>query len=207
MNTVGVFWLGQIAFGTTEGLIAAGLYALYSSLPFTWTADLNAENYQTIFITLSIGSFILFIQNGSQYYLVLAGFSGFLTMLLNQSSAPYFLSYFVYTAFISSDPTDFSLLFAAFALPYLVLFSFYLLKGVKFSHLMTVFLIRPTVRGLSYVLDTVPKKGKWVKSERHSHKGEQLRLNLISHLLEAAPIWIIGSGGLLLLLIKPTLPP
>ncbi|MCH7886465.1 MAG: tetratricopeptide repeat protein [Candidatus Marinimicrobia bacterium] len=207
MNTLGVFWLGLTAFGTTEGLIAAGLYAFYSSLPFTWTADLNAENYQTLFITLSIGSFTLFMQTGSQFYLVLAGFSGFLTMLLKQSSAPYFLSYFVYTAYINSDLTNFSLLFAAFALPYMLFFSFYLLKGVKFSHLMHVFLIRPTIRGLSYVLDRLPENGKWVKSERHSHKWEQLRLNLRSHLLEAAPIWIIGSAGLTMLLLKPTQPP
>ena len=207
MNTLGVFWLGLIAFGTTEGLIAAALYAFYSSLPFTWTADLNAENYQTIFITLSVGSFILFMQTGSQFYLVVAGFAGFLTMLLKQSSAPYFLSYFVYTSIISYDLTDLSLLFAAFALPYMLFFSFYLLKGVKFSHLMHVFLIRPTIRGLSYVLDRIPENGKWVKSERHSHKWEQLRLNLGSHLLEAAPIWIIGIGGLVMLLLKSAQPP
>ena len=144
LNTLGVFWLGYVAFSVEVGLVAAGIYAFYSSVPFTWTADQNPENYQTLFITLSTGAFIQYLGTGSDIWLVFSGVAAFLTMLLKQNSLPYFAGFGFLQLFILNDYTGFMLFSGSVTIPYLLLFGFYMTKGFSLKYLFGTFLIYPS---------------------------------------------------------------
>ena len=196
LNTLGVFWLGKVAFNVEVGLVAAGIYAFYSSVPFTWTADENPENYQTVFITLSTAAFIQYVRTGSDIWLVFSGVTAFLTMLLKQNSLPYFAGFGYLQLFILNDYTSFWLFSFSVTVPYLLLFVFYMSKGHSLKMLLGTFLIYPSLHAISYIMNLRWENGNWVTHKEELSKLTQLKINLSAYMKESSPLWIAGILGL-----------
>ena len=196
LNTLGVFWLGYVAFSVEVGLVAAGIYAFYSSVPFTWTADHNPENYQTLFITLSTGAFIQYIGTGSDIWLVFSGVAAFLTMLLKQNSLPYFAGFGFLQLFILNDYTGFMLFSGSVTIPYLLLFGFYMTKGFSLKYLFGTFLIYPSLDAISYIMNLTLENGNWVTEKEELSKFAQLKINVSAYMKESSPLWLAGLLGL-----------
>lgn len=196
LNTLGVFWLGYVAFSVEVGLVAAGIYAFYSSVPFTWTADQNPENYQTLFITLSTGAFIQYIGTGSDIWLVFSGVAAFLTMLLKQNSLPYFAGFGFLQLFILNDYTGFMLFSGSVTIPYLLLFGFYMTKGFSLKYLFGTFLIYPSLHAISYIMNLTLENGNWVTEKEELSKFAQLKINVSAYMKESSPLWLAGLLGL-----------
>ena len=196
LNTLGVFWLGYVAFSVEVGLVAAGIYAFYSSVPFTWTADQNPENYQTLFITLSTGAFIQYLGTGSEIWLVFSGVAAFLTMLLKQNSLPYFAGFGFLQLFILNDYTGFMLFSGSVTIPYLLLFGFYMTKGFSLKYLFGTFLIYPSLHAISYIMNLTLENGNWVTEKEELSKFAQLKINVSAYMKESSPLWLAGLLGL-----------
>ena len=196
LNTLGVFWLGYVAFSVEVGLVAAGIYAFYSSVPFTWTADQNPENYQTLFITLSTGAFIQYLGTGSDIWLVFSGVAAFLTMLLKQNSLPYFAGFGFLQLFILNDYTGFMLFSGSVTIPYLLLFGFYMTKGFSLKYLFGTFLIYPSLHAISYIMNLTLENGNWVTEKEELSKFAQLKINVSAYMKESSPLWLAGLLGL-----------
>ena len=196
LNTLGVFWLGYVAFSVEVGLVAAGIYAFYSSVPCTWTADQNPENYQTLFITLSTGAFIQYIGTGSDIWLVFSGVAAFLTMLLKQNSLPYFAGFGFLQLFILNDYTGFMLFSGSVTIPYLLLFGFYMTKGFSLKYLFGTFLIYPSLHAISYIMNLTLENGNWVTEKEELSKFAQLKINVSAYMKESSPLWLAGLLGL-----------
>ena len=196
LNTLGVFWLGKVAFSVEVGLVAAGIYAFYSSVPFTWTADENPENYQTLFITLSTAAFIQYVRTGSDLWLAFSGVTAFLTMLLKQNSMVYFAGFGYLQLFMLNDYTGFLLFSGSVTVPYLLLFGFYMSKGHSLKTLLGNFLIYPSLHSLSYIMNLTRENGNWVKYKEDLSMLAQLKINLSAYMKESSPLWLAGLLGL-----------
>ena len=206
LNTLGVFWLGHVAFGTEVGLLAAALYAFYSSLPFTWTADLNPENYQAVFLTLSFGAFLKYLDSGSEIWMIVSGGSAFLTMLLKQNSLFYFGGILLFELLILKDFRGIQIFMLSLVIPYVLLFSFYLKRGITLKMLLGNFLIYPSMGGISYIMNLTRENSKWVRQEEKVPIIEQLRINLKAHMRESGSLWLIGLIGLGNMALSPVNP-
>lgn len=196
LNTLGVFWLGKVAFSVEVGLAAAGIYAFYSSVPFTWTADENPENYQTLFITLSTAAFIQYVRTGSDIWLVFSGVTAFLTILLKQNSTLYFAGFGYLQLFMLNDYTGFLLFTGSVTVPHLLLFGFYMSRGYSLKWLLGTFLIYPSLHSISYIMNLTREKGKWVTHKDKLSKLIQLKINVSAYMKESSPLWLAGILGL-----------
>jgi hypothetical protein len=133
LTTIAVYALGAKLFSPAAGLLAAALYAFYSSVPSLWWHFSNTECYYVLPAVLSF----LFLANGSSgnfatglLFLGLSGFFGSATFMFKQPSlistaAPavfYLMLYAPHNPFM-----DIGLYAAGFCIPVMVFFVYFIL--------------------------------------------------------------------------------
>jgi hypothetical protein len=89
LTTIAVYFLGAALLNPATGLIAALLFALYSSVPGLWWHFSNMESYYTLPMVLSILFYVPGLkETGSStlFYLFLSGFFAGITFMFKQPS-------------------------------------------------------------------------------------------------------------------------
>lgn len=89
LTTIAVYLLGTVLMNPSAGLIAALLFALYSSVPSLWWHFSNTESYYTLPMVLSILFYVLGSDGQTFHaflYLFLSGFFSSITFMFKQPS-------------------------------------------------------------------------------------------------------------------------
>ncbi|MEW6327162.1 MAG: glycosyltransferase family 39 protein [Thermodesulfobacteriota bacterium] len=206
LTNIAVYLTAAQAFGTTTGLVAALLFAIFSSAPFYWAADECPENYLILPFTLSIYFFLLWTAHANSFFLFLSGLLGVATMLFKQNAGFYFIFYFIWILIFKPVWENLFILTSAFAIPYAAIFAYYLARKVPFEHLMATFFIIPTKARLCYILNlkfeentqespagtskpNIEPKSRWITRPKARRFKERFLANFIPHFKETSLLW------------------
>jgi len=195
LTETAVFFFAFSAFGAPVAVIAAFLFGIFSSMPFTWTADGNSEKYTIFFDTVSLLMLALWWSQGGYILLVLAGLCGFCSTATKQSNLFLYAAITCWLLFASGMRAA-ALFAAVFVLLYAIVLGYYRLCGVPWMHLLGVFFVQPTQRGLHYLRNTEVRNGQWVKRQESNPLLKRFWSNVVPHMLECGTIWVLGISGL-----------
>ncbi len=73
LTVLSLFFLGQQLFGSQAALLSAFFYAVYASAPFLSWFSIHTENYYLLPVTWGLYFYLLAVNGGEEYFLLLSG--------------------------------------------------------------------------------------------------------------------------------------
>lgn len=96
-TTLAIFGIGYLIFGSTGGLVAAFLYALFSGGPLIQGSSANTETFMALPMTLALFCFLLAKKSQSKSWYFIAGSLSGLAVVIKPVAAFNFLALLIFT--------------------------------------------------------------------------------------------------------------
>lgn len=125
-----VFWIARYVYGSSAGIIAALLYALYSCSPLIEGSSSNSEVFMVLPIVAGVSLFLLGVDRRKRSFLVGSGICGAVAILIKTVALPYVALLFTALFFVKQSDTrltDRLWNVVSFLTPFLVIGGFTLL--------------------------------------------------------------------------------